>query len=214
MQELKRVCAYCRVSTIAEKQDSSLQSQIQYYTDLIDKNPNYINKGIYAEKKSGGNQSKRSQFLEMIKECRNRNIDIIYTKTISRFGRNQLQLLRTLDELTEIGVRVIFELEDIDTLRDKQSIRTVIRSYFAEDDLLKFSKATKFGIQRAFEQGKVRLGGSAPLFGYKFDKHRKLVIDPTTAPIVKEVFDRYCNGEKTADIIRSINERGIKNGKA
>lgn len=209
-QEMKRVCAYCRVSTVAEKQDMSLQSQIQYYTELIDNNPNYINKGVYAEKKSGGNQNKRSQFLAMIKECRNHNIDIIYTKTISRFGRNQLELLRTLEELTELGVRVIFEIEDIDSLRDKQSIRTVIRSYFAEDDLLKNSVATKFGIQRSFEQGKVWLGSPYPLFGYKFGKNKKLIIDPTTAPIVQEVFDRYCNGERTVDIIRSLNERGIK----
>ena len=210
IQEMKRVCAYCRVSTRAEKQDSSLQSQIYYYTNLIDNNPNYINKGIYAEKKPGGNQHKRSAFLEMIKECRNRNIDIIYTKTIARFGRNQLELLRTLDELTEIGVRVIFELEDIDSLRDKQSIKTVIRSYFAEDDLVKMSTAVRFGIQRSFEQGKVRMNIPYPLFGYKFGKNKKLILEPENAKMVKEVYERYCNGEKTIEIVRLLNDRGIK----
>ena len=209
-QAMQRVCAYARVSTKAEKQDTSLKSQILYFNDLIDKTPNYINMGVYAEKKTGGNQHRRSAFLQMIQECRNRNIDIIYTKTIQRFGRNQLQLLRTLEELTRIGVRVIFELEDIDTLRDKQTIKTVIKSYFAEDELEKDKLATNFGMKRMFEQGKVRISNPFPLFGYKYGKNRKLLLEPKDAKIVKEIFDRYCNNERVCDIIRSLNERGIK----
>ncbi len=208
--EMQRVCAYCRVSTKAEKQDMSLQSQIQYFTDLIDNNPNYINMGVYAEKKSGGNQYRRSEFLKMIQECKNKNIDIIYTKTISRFGRSQIQLLRTLEELTKIGVRVIFELEDIDSLRDKQTIRTVIKSYFAEDELTRGSYATRFGIQRMFEKGKVKTSNPFPLFGYKYGKNRKLILVPEDAEIVKEIFDRYCNKEKPSVIAKSLNDRGIK----
>ena len=188
--KMLRVCAYARVSTRAEKQDVSLQSQIQYYNDLIDKNPNYINMGVYAEKRTGGNQHHRSEFLQMIQECRNRNIDIIYTKTIARFGRNQLELLRTLEELTNIGVRVIFELEDIDSLRDKQIIRTVIKSYFAEMELETDKRATNFGIQRMFEQGKAHLSNPFPLFGYKYGEDRKLLIEPDNAKIVKEILDR------------------------
>lgn len=209
-KKMLRVCAYARVSTKAEKQDTSLQSQIQYFNELIDKTPNYINMGVYAEKKQGGNQHRRSAFLQMVQECRNRNIDIIYTKTIARFGRNQLQLLRTLEELTKIGVRVIFELEDIDSLRDKQTIKTVIKSYFAEDELEKDKLATNFGMKRMFEQGKVRTSNPNPLFGYKFGKNRKLLLEPKDAVIVKEIFDRYCNNERVCDIIRSLNERGIK----
>lgn len=208
--KMLRVCAYARVSTRAEKQDVSLQSQIQYYNDLIDKNPNYINMGVYAEKRTGGNQYHRSEFLQMIQECRNRNIDIIYTKTIARFGRNQLELLRTLEELTNIGVRVIFELEDIDSLRDKQIIRTVIKSYFAEMELETDKRATNFGIQRMFEQGKVHLSNPFPLFGYKYGEDRKLLIEPDNAKIVKEIFDRYCNNERVCEIVKSLNERGIK----
>lgn len=208
--DIKRVCAYCRVSTKADKQDISLTSQIKYFNDLINSNPNYINMGIYAEKKTGANQHKRSEFLEMIKECKSRNIDIIYTKTVSRFGRNSAQLLKTLDELTKIGVRVIFEAENIDSLRDKQTIRTVIKSYFAEDELVKDSQATKFGLKRRYEQGKVVIPNPYPLLGYKYDKNRNLVIVPEQAKIVKEIFDRYCANEKSIDIIRSLNERGIK----
>ena len=127
LSEMKRVCGYARVSTKAEKQEGSLASQIKYYNDLINSVPNYINMGVYAERKSGANQIKRSQFLEMIKQCRNKNIDIIYTKTVARFGRNSKQLLQTLEELSELGVQVIFEVDNIDTFRDKQNIKTIIR---------------------------------------------------------------------------------------
>ena len=166
----QRVCAYCRVSTKAEKQEQSLISQIEYFNNLINENPNYINMGIYAEKKSGANQVKRSQFLEMIKQCRNRNIDIIYTKTVSRFGRNMAQCLKTLEELTRIGVRVIFEIENIDSIRDKQNIKIAIKSYFAEEELVKDSQAVKFGVQRRNEAGKVVIPNPNPPLGYRWSK--------------------------------------------
>ena len=210
LSEMKRVCGYARVSTKAEKQEGSLASQIKYYNDLINSVPNYINMGVYAERKSGANQIKRSQFLEMIKQCRNKNIDIIYTKTVARFGRNSKQLLQTLEELSELGVQVIFEVDNIDTFRDKQNIKTIIRSYFAEEELVRDSEATKFGVQRRMEQGKVVIANPYPLLGYKYDKNRNLVLVPEDAKIVKEIFDRYCNGDKPSNIIRSLNERGIK----
>lgn len=206
----QRVCAYCRVSTKADKQEQSLISQIEYFNNLIDANPNYINMGIYAEKKSGANQKKRSQFLEMIRQCRNRNIDIIYTKTVSRFGRNSVQCLKTLEELTRIGVRVIFEVENIDSIRDKQNIKIAIKSYFAEEELVKDSQATKFGVQRRNESGKVVIPNPYPLFGYRYGANRKLIQVEKDAKVVKEIFDRYCSGEKVKSIIDSLNERGIK----
>lgn len=208
--EMKRVCAYARVSTKAEKQEGSLVSQINYYNDFINSIPNYINMGVYAERKSGANQKKRSQFLEMIKQCKSRNIDIIYTKTVARFGRNARQLLQTIEDLTKIGVQIIFEVDDIDTFRDKQNIKTIIKSYFAEDELEKDSIATKFGILRRMEQGKVVIPNPNPLLGYRYDEDRKLILVPEDAKIVKEIFDRYINGDKPSDIIRSLNARGIK----
>ena len=210
LADMKRVCAYARVSTKAEKQEGSLVSQIKYYNDLINNNPNYINMGVYAEKRTGANQFKRSQFLEMIKQCKSRNIDIIYTKTVARFGRNTKQTLQTLEELSQLGVQVIFEVDNIDTFRDKQNIKTIIRSYFAEDELVKDSLAVKFGVQRRMEQGKVIIANPNPLLGYKYDKNRNLILVPEDAKIVKEIFDRYTNGDKPSNIIRSLNARGIK----
>jgi len=207
--EFYRVCAYARVSTKAEKQESSLTSQITYYNNLINSNPQYINMGVYAERKSGANQKKRSQFLAMIQECKNRNIDIIYTKTVARFGRNASQLLKTLEELTRIGVRVIFEMEDIDSIRDQKTIKTAIKSYFAEEELVRDSEAVRFGIQRRFEQGQVSIGNPYPLFGYEYDENRVLKLVPEKAKIVKEIFERFCNNERTCDIIRWLNNNNI-----
>ena len=210
MPEKLRVCAYCRVSTRLEKQEMSLSSQIQHFTELIDSNPNYINVGIYVDQGvSGWTQSKRKDFMRMINECRNRNIDIIYTKTVSRFGRNSLEMIRTIQELTTIGVRVIFELEDIDTLRDTATVNRVMKSFMAEMELQKDREATRFGILRQVEQGNICIPNKYPLFGYKYDKARNLVLNPPMAKIVKEVFVRYTNGERSIDIINSLNERGI-----
>jgi DNA invertase Pin-like site-specific DNA recombinase len=146
----------------------------------------------------------------MLQECRNGNIDIIFTKTISRFGRNQLELLKTLEELDKIGVRVIFELENIDMFRDKKAIMTVIKSYLAENELKNDKKATNFGIKRMFESGKVRYSNKFPLFGFAFDENRRLVIKQNDAEIVKEIFDRYCSQERVVDIVKSLNDRKIK----
>lgn len=210
MANMLKVCAYARVSTKSKKQDSSLQSQIIYYNNLFDSTPNYINMGVYAERESGGRERNRSAFKQMINECRNRNIDIIYTKTIARFGRNQLQLLRTLNELTQIGVRVIFELEGIDSIKDKKIIQTVLKSYLAEEELEKDRLATNFGIQRMFEKGKVVLSRKKPLFGYTYDKNKNLVIEEKESLVVKEIFERYCNNERPSCIASLLNIRGIK----
>lgn len=210
MAEKLRVCAYCRVSTRQEKQEMSLSSQIQHFNELIDANPNYINVGVYVDQGiSARTQTKRQEFMRMITECRNRNIDIIYTKTVSRFGRNTMEMLRTIEELTQIGVRIIFEVEEIDTLRDKNTLNRVMKSFMAEEELNKDRDATMFGILRQIERGNLCIPNKYPLLGYKYDKERNLVINPPMAKIVKEIFERYISGERSIDIINSLNERGI-----
>ena len=179
MESKMRVCSYCRVSTRQEKQEMSLTSQVQHFSELIDSNPNYINVGAFIDQGiSAKTQSKRLEFMRMITECRNRNIDIIYTKTVSRFGRNSKEMLRTIEELTRIGVRVIFEVEEIDTLRDKSTLQRVLKSYMAEEELTKDSEATRFGILRQVEQGNICIANKNPLIGYKYNKSMGLEINP------------------------------------
>ena len=210
METKMRVCSYCRVSTRQEKQEMSLTSQIEHFNEIINANPLYINLGAFVDQGiSAKTQTKRLEFMRMIQECRNRNIDIIYTKTVSRFGRNAKEMLRTIDELTQIGVRVIFEVEQIDTLRDKSTLQRVLKSFMAEEELNKDSEATRFGILRAVEQGHICIANKTPLIGYKYNREMGLEIDPPKAKIVREIFERYTSGEKPSVIIRSLNERGI-----
>ncbi|MBO5383331.1 MAG: recombinase family protein, partial [Ruminococcus sp.] len=112
-----RVAAYCRVSTAQEEQQNSYQVQIAYYTDLIHKNENWILAGIFADEGISGTQAKkRPEFLKMIRQCRKGKIDLILTKSISRFARNTVDCLEYVRQLKELGIGVIFEKEGINTL--------------------------------------------------------------------------------------------------
>ena len=108
-----RVAAYCRVSTEQEEQDSSIELQEMYYRRLIEENPNWTNAGIFSERASGLNLKERPVFIKMMRKCRKRQIDLILTKSMSRFGRNTLDMLKALRELRGLGVDVYFERENL-----------------------------------------------------------------------------------------------------
>ena len=108
-----RVAAYCRVSTELEEQTSSIELQEQYYTQLISGNPNWENAGIFSERATGLNLKERTEFHRMISKCRKKKVDLILTKSISRFGRNTLDMLQSLQELRSLGVDVYFEQENM-----------------------------------------------------------------------------------------------------
>ena len=113
----KKVAAYCRVSTDQEEQLSSYENQVRYYTEIITRNPDYELVDIYADEGiSGTNTKKRDDFNRMIADCRTGKIDLIITKSISRFARNTLDCLNYVRELKELGVGIRFEKENIDTL--------------------------------------------------------------------------------------------------
>ena len=119
-----RVAAYCRVSTELEEQTSSIELQERHYSQLISANPNWESAGIFAERATGLNTKERPEFRRMIAQCRKKRIDLILTKSISRFGRNTLDMLRSLQDLRGLGVEVYFEQEDIlfDLLNVPQSL--------------------------------------------------------------------------------------------
>ena len=113
----KKMAAYCRVSTDQLEQLSSYQAQVSYYTNFINNHPDYEMAGIYADEGiSGTNTKKREQFNRMIEDCKDRKIDMIITKSISRFARNTLDTLTNVRQLKELGIGVIFEKENINTL--------------------------------------------------------------------------------------------------
>ena len=124
-----RVAAYCRVSTELEEQTSSIELQERHYSQLISANPNWESAGIFAERATGLNTKERPEFRRMIAQCRKKRIDLILTKSISRFGRNTLDMLRSLRDLRGLGVEVYFEQEDM--WLNEQRIQILLTAYCA-----------------------------------------------------------------------------------
>jgi len=211
-----RLAAYCRVSTDQEEQLSSYENQVNYYKNYIQQNPNYEFAGIYADEGiTGTNTKKRDEFNRMIADCRAHKIDRIITKSISRFARNTLDCLNYVRELKELGIGVIFEKENIDTLDAKGEVLLTILSSLAQDESRSISENSTWGIRRRYENGK--FGMSTKRFlGYDRDANGNLVVNQEQAKIVQRLYDEYLSG-KTVDHIKRIFEKeGIKNwnGKA
>lgn len=205
------MAAYCRVSTDQEEQLSSYENQVNYYKSYIQQNPMYEFAGIYADEGiSGTNTKKREEFNRMIADCRARKIDRIITKSISRFARNTLDCLNYVRELKELGIGVIFEKENIDTLDAKGEVLLTILSSLAQDESRSISENSTWGIRRRYESGK--FGMSTKRFlGYDADENGQLVVNPEQAKIVVRLYDEYLSGKTVDYIKRTFEQEGIKN---
>ena len=152
----KKMAVYCRVSTDQLEQLSSYEAQVNYYTTYINSHPDYEIAGIYADEGiSGINTKKREQFNKMIEDCKAGKIDMIITKSISRFARNTLDCLNYVRLLKNLGIGVIFEKENINTLDAKGEVLLTILSSLAQDESRSISENSTWGIRRKFERGKV-----------------------------------------------------------
>ena len=130
-----RVAAYCRISTDSDEQATSYEAQVEYYTEYIQKNPDWEFAGIYADDGiSGTNTKKREEFNRMIDDCKAGNIDMIITKSISQFARNTLDCLNYVRELKDLGIGIVFEKENINTLDAKGEVLLTILSSLAQDE--------------------------------------------------------------------------------
>ena len=204
-----RVAAYCRVSTNHEEQDSSLEAQISYYEKLITNHPGWKLVKIYAERASGTQMKKRPEFLKMIKACRQGKIDLILTKSMSRFGRNTLDILRVLYELFNIGVKVEIEKENLNNYN--KEMRTIMGIYaaFSQEESKNMSDNIKWGIRERMREGKVSLNCTRFL-GYEKDENGKLVVVESEAVVVRKIFELYLHGFGVRKIKKYLEENGIK----
>ena len=143
-----RVAAYCRVSINHKEQESSLEAQISYYEKLIAEHDDWQLVKIYSERASGTQLNKRSEFMKMLKDCKRRKIDLILTKSISRFGRNTLDTLKTLYELFNLGVKVYFEKENLNNYDKEMRIMIGIYAGFAQAESRNMSDNIKWGFVR------------------------------------------------------------------
>lgn len=208
MKEL-RVAAYCRVGTNHEQQESSLETQISYYGKLIAAYNGWQLVKIYAERASGTQMKKRPEFMKMIKACKQGKIDLILTRSISRFGRNTLDTLRTLYELFGLNVKVYFEKENLNNYDKEMQTMMEIYAGFAQEESKNMSDNIKWGIRERMREGKVCLNCTRFL-GYEKDENGKLVVVESEAIVVKKIFELYLNGWGVRKIKKSLEENGIK----
>lgn len=151
----KRVAAYCRVSTDSDEQELSFETQCQYYRNYINEHPNYILVDVYADEGiSGTSLSRREAFNQMMADAKDGKIDMIITKSITRFARNTVDSLNSLRTLKEYGVEVYFEMENINSLEGSEMLITILSS-LAQESSQEKSDSVKWGYQRQFEKGKV-----------------------------------------------------------
>ena len=205
-----RVAAYCRVSTDNEEQASSYEAQIQHYEEFIKTNPEWEFVGVYADEGISATSTKnREQFNAMIEDCKAGKIDMIFTKSISRFARNTLDCLKYIRLLKEINIPVFFEKESINTMDAKGEVLITIMASLAQQESESLSKNTKMGIQYRFQQGKVMVN-TRNFLGYDKDEDGHLIINPAEAEIVKRIFREYLEGASCMKIARGLERDGIR----
>ena len=207
-----RVAAYCRVSTDSDEQETSYDAQVTHYTEYIQKNPEWELAGIFADDGiSGTNTKKRTEFKRMIDECMAGNIDMIITKSISRFARNTLDCLQYIRQLKDKNIPVYFEKESINTMDAKGEVLITIMASLAQQESQSLSQNVKLGLQYRYQQGKVQVNYNRFL-GYTKDKDGHLVIDPEQAEIVKRIYREYLEGSSMDKIADGLMADGILTG--
>lgn len=202
----KRVAAYCRVSTDSEEQLTSYTNQMRIYKEMIASNKEWEFAGLYADEGiSGTRADKRPQFQKMIEDCHKGKIDMIITKSVSRFARNTVDCLDYVRSLKEIGVGVFFEEQNIDTLKSDSELYLVIYAGFAQSESESISKNITWTRRKNFEEGKVSFVYNRML-GYRKGEDGNPEIVPEEAVVVKRIFDMYLSGKTTDEIARIMQE--------
>ena len=207
-----RVAAYCRVSTDSDEQATSYETQIAHYTEFIGKNPAWEMAGVYADDGiSGTNTKHREEFNRMIDDAMGGKIDMIVSKSISRFARNTLDCLRYIRKLKEKNIPVFFEKENINTMNATSEVLLTIMASLAQQESQSLSQNVKLGLQYRYQQGKVQVNTNWFL-GYTKDEKGNLVIDPEQAEVVRRIYREYLEGASMTQIARGLEADGILTG--
>ena len=195
-----RVAAYCRVSTDDEEQLTSYEAQVSYYTDKITSNPDWIMADVFADEgKTGTSVKSRKDFQRMIRQCRRGKIDLILTKSLSRFARNTLDTVKYTRELRQLGIPVIFEKENLNSISWESEFLLTLYGAFAQSESESISKNVSWGKRQAMKEGKVTIQYKH-LLGYIRGADGKPEIVPDQAEIIRFIFKRYLAG----DTLRAI----------
>ena len=202
-----RVCAYARVSSGKDAMLHSLSAQVSHYSEMIQSHIGWVYCGVYSDEALTGTKSDREGFQQMLTDCRAGKIDMVITKSISRFARNTVTLLQTVRELKSMGIDVYFEEQYIHTISaDGELMMTILASY-AQEESLSASENQKWRVRKAFENGE--LINLRFLFGYSITADG-VQINEKEAAIVREIFSRFNGGESMSSISRDLNARGYR----
>lgn len=207
----KKVAAYARVSMESERLQHSLSAQVSYYSSLIQQNPVWEYAGVYADDGITGTKTNdRAEFNRMIADCEAGKIDIILTKSISRFARNTVDLLNAVRHLKELGISVQFEKEHIDSLSEDGELMLTLLASFAQEEVRSLSDNVKWGTRERFEKGIPN--GRFQIYGYRWEGDH-LVIEPEEAKIVKLIYDNFLNGLSAESTEKQLAAMGVKSYK-
>lgn len=203
---LKKVAAYARVSSGKDAMLHSLSSQISYFSKYIQSRRDWQFAGVFYDEAKTGTKENREGFQKMLAACRAGKIDMIIVKSITRFSRNTLTILKSVRELKEMGVDVFCQKENIHTISYDGEVMLTILAGFAQEESKSASDNQKWRIRHAFAQGEVMCWKQ--LYGYRI-KRGKATIVPGEAAIVREVFARVIAGDSFSGIARDLENRGI-----
>lgn len=203
--EIKRVAAYARVSSAKDAALHSVSAQISYYNEYIANHPGWDFAGIYADEGITGTKDARPEFQRMLADCRVGKIDMIITKSITRFARNTVTLLETVRELKLLDVDVYFEEQDIHSLSSNGELMLTLLAMYAEEEARNVSENQRWRIQKMFAEGRTNHGR---MLGYRM-QDGELVIVPEEAEIVRQIFTDYLSGMGREAICKKLNAQGL-----
>ena len=205
----RRVAAYARVSTNKESQQTSYEAQVQYYTDYINKQADWSFAGMYAEEGvTGTSTRKRVEFQKMIEDAVAGNIDLIITKSVSRFARNTVDSLTAIRQLKEHGVECYFEKENIWTFDTKGELLITIMSSLAQEESRSISENTRWGMRKAFQNGKVFVP-FRHFLGYDRGANGELQVNLEQAKTVQMIYQMFLDGYSFYGIAAELTKKGF-----
>lgn len=202
-----RVAAYARVSSGKDAMLHSLAQQVNYYKNLIQSNGDWEFVGVYTDEALTGTKDSRAEFQLLLKDCRAGKIDMVITKSISRFARNTVTLLETVRELKAINVDVFFEEQNIHSISGEGEMILTFLATFAQEESRSTSENMKWRIKKDFNEG-IIWGGKSSL-GYKLE-NKQLIVIPDEAEVVRMIFDLYIAGNGADTIGKILDSKGIK----
>lgn len=204
-QQIARVAAYARVSSDKDAAFHSLEAQTEYYEQYVAVHPDWQLIGIYSDNGISGTTINRPEFQRMLQDCRDGRIDLVITKSVTRFARNTVILLETIRELKRLGVDTYFEKENMHSISPDGELLVTLLAMYAEEEARSASENQRWRIVKRFENGEPWVG---KMLGYRLE-NCQLVVVPEEAEIVRQIFSDYLSGLGQANIAKKLKLQGI-----